>query len=253
MPGVSDTIGRNAAYWDEKNANGYADAGRRAWLQESITWGQYELPESSVGALPDVSGLDVVELGCGTGYISAWLLRAGARSTVGLDPSGNQLASAVALGQEIGPPFPVVRAGGEQVPLRSSSFDLVISEYGAAIWADPYRWIPEAARLLRPGGELVFLGCAVLFMLCAPDAEEPTGRTLQRDQRGMCAVQFTGDDAVEYHLPHGDMIRLLRSSGFEVLDLIDLYAPDDAESLQYIDADWARRWPFEQIWRARKR
>ena len=38
------------------------------------------------------------------------------------------------------------------------SFDLAISEYGAAIWADPYKWIPEAARLLRPGGQLIFLG-----------------------------------------------------------------------------------------------
>lgn len=249
---MTDSISLNAAYWDEKNAAGFGDAGRKAWLQEEITWGQYELPESAVGALPDVTGMDVVELGCGTGYISAWLKRAGARSVVGVDPSQNQLASAVALGAEIGPRFPVVRAGGEQVPLRDATFDLVVSEYGAAIWADPYQWIPEAARLLRPGGELVFLGCAVVFILCAPDADEPTGRTLVRDQRGMCRVEFTDEHAVEYHLPHSDMIRLLRSSGFEVLDLIDLYAPDDAESLNYIDADWARRWPFEQIWRVRR-
>jgi len=53
--------------------------------------------------------------------------------------------------------FPLVLGIGEQVPLRDESFDLVISEYGAATWADPHRWIPEAARLLRPGGELVFL------------------------------------------------------------------------------------------------
>jgi hypothetical protein len=27
-----------------------------------------------------------------------------------------------------------------------------ISEYGASIWCDPYAWIPEAARMLRPAG-----------------------------------------------------------------------------------------------------
>ncbi len=56
------------------------------------------------------------------------------------------------------------------VPLPDASFDLAISEYGAAIWADPYRWIPEAARLLRPGGDLIFLGNSVLVMLAVPDA-----------------------------------------------------------------------------------
>ena len=55
------------------------------------------------------------------------------------------------------------------MPLRDKSFDLVISEYGASIWCDPYKWIPEAARLLRSGGELVFLRNSTLSMVCMPD------------------------------------------------------------------------------------
>jgi ubiquinone/menaquinone biosynthesis C-methylase UbiE len=58
-----------------------------------------------------------------------------------------------------------VRAAAEAVPLRDASFDLAVSEYGAAIWADPFTWIPEAARLLRVGGELVFLANSLLFVL----------------------------------------------------------------------------------------
>ncbi len=252
MPGVSDSIERNVGYWTDQAAD-YAPAGHRHWSTDHFTWGEFEIPESEVGALPDVTGADVIEIGCGTAYISAWLARRGARRVVGLDPTPAQLATAAALGDDIGPRIPLVRAAGEAVPLRDGSFDLAISEYGAAIWADPYRWIPEAARLLRSGGELVFLANSLLFILCAPDEEKPAGAALVRDQRGMHRVEYTDDPGVEFHLPHGQMLALLRASGFEVLDLIELYAPDGKADKRYISAAWAKRWPMEEIWRARKR
>ena len=86
----------------------------------------------------------VVELGCGTGYVSVGLACRGALAA-GVDPTPGQLRIARQCQDEFGLWFPLVRAAGEQVPLRDASFDLVISEYGAAVWADPYRWIPEAA------------------------------------------------------------------------------------------------------------
>jgi len=249
---VTGSIERNVEYWSEQAAD-YAVAGRRSWLTDEITWGQFTIPESQVAALPDVAGADVVELGCGTGYISAWLKRRGARRVVGLDPTPAQLATAAALGREIGPAIPLARAAGEAVPLRDGSFDLAVSEYGASLWADPERWIPEAARLLRPGGELVFLTNSLLQILTAPDAEAPSGPTLVRPQREMTTVEFTGDPGVEFHLPHGDMLRLLRRSGFEVLDLLELYVPDGAADQAYITAAWGQQWPVEEIWRARRR
>jgi hypothetical protein len=78
---VSNSIERNISYWTEQNAHGYADAGRRHWLAAQFTWGEDDLPESDIGALPDVAGKDVIELGCGTAFISAWL------GVVGLDRS----------------------------------------------------------------------------------------------------------------------------------------------------------------------
>ena len=249
---MTDSIERNVAYWTEQNANGFAEGGRRHWLTDRFTWGEYGIAEADVGALPDVAGKDVVELGCGTAYISAWLARRGARSVVGIDPTPAQLATADELRREIGPHIDLVRAAGEAVPLRSASFDIAVSEYGAAIWADPFRWIPEAARLLRPGGELVFLANSLLFVLCAPDEEAPAGTALVRDQAGLHRVEYTDDPGVEFHLAHGEMLRLLRASGFEVLDLIELYAPEGADDLRYINAAWGRRWPIEEIWRARR-
>jgi SAM-dependent methyltransferase len=250
---VRDSIERNVEYWTEQNANGFGAAGRRHWADDGFTWGEYEIPEDEVGALPDVAGKAVVELGCGTAYISAWLARRGARSVVGIDPTPAQLATADQLRREIGPWIGLVRAAGEAVPLRSGAFDVAISEYGAALWADPFAWIPEAARLLRPGGELVFLTNSLLFVLCAPDEDAPAGTTLVRDQRGLHTAEYSDMSGAEFHLPHGELLRLLRTSGFDVLDLVELHAPDHAVDKGYISADWARRWPMEEIWRARKR
>jgi SAM-dependent methyltransferase len=205
--------------------------------------------------LPErLEGIDVVELGCGTGYISAWLARRGARA-VGLDLTEAQLATAREMQGRFDLRFPLVQADAERVPLRDASFDLAISEYGAAIWCDPYRWIPEAARLLRPGGELIFLGNGTLLVLCEPDYESdgPSGTTLLRPYFGMHRFEWPDDEGVDFHLGYGDMIRLLRSSGFEVEDLIEVRpGPEATTTWELVDLAWARRWPCEEIWKARK-
>jgi ubiquinone/menaquinone biosynthesis C-methylase UbiE len=85
-----------------------------------------------------------VELGCGSGYVSAWLARRGARP-VGVDVSARQLTVAHHLQDEFGLRFPLVQADAERVPLSDGCAGLAISEYGASVWCDPYRWIPEAA------------------------------------------------------------------------------------------------------------
>src|SRR5207247_5848578 len=129
----------------------YLEPGRRAWAIDDPTWGIWHIPERELRVLPDVAGRNVVELGCGTAYWSAWLVRRGAR-VIGVDSSERQLRSARLLQREHGLEFPLVLASAEQVPLADACIDLAFSEYGASIWCDPYRWIPEAARLLRPGG-----------------------------------------------------------------------------------------------------
>jgi SAM-dependent methyltransferase len=200
-----------------------------------------------------VAGLDVIELGCGTGYVSAWLARRGARP-VGIDNSQAQLRTASAFQREFGPEFRLLHGNAENVPLPDASFDLAISEYGASIWCDPYRWIPEAARLLRPEGQLIFLTNGVLAMLTLPDEENgaATDRLL-RPYFGMHRFEWSDDDSVEFHLPHGEMIALLRRSGFDIQALLEIRPPDGSTSrYPFITLDWAQRWPCEEVWKARK-
>jgi SAM-dependent methyltransferase len=248
-------VGTNVAAWAARQEDQLALA-QRSWAEDEPSWGIFGVPESVARLLPsELDGRDVVELGCGTGYVSAWLARRGARP-VALDPTPSQLDIARRMQHEHGPRFPLVQAAAEQVPLRSASFDVAISEYGAAIWADPHRWIPEAARLLRPGGELIFLGNSTLMMLCAPDEDDvPATDRLVRPQFGMYRFEWPDEPSVEFHLSPGDWIRLLRANGFDVEDLVELRVPDHVETSDYsfVTADWARRWPCEEVWRARLR
>jgi SAM-dependent methyltransferase len=251
--GTADHVLANRASWDA-DADNWVDRGRTSWAAEEITWGIWNVPERELRLLPEVRGLDAVELGCGTGYVSSWLSRRGARP-VGLDNSSRQLATARMFQNEFGIRFPLVHADAERTPLRDGSFDLAISEYGAAIWCDPYRWIPEAARILHPGGELVFLRRSYLSMLTSPDEDLPATEQLQRDHFGMHRFIWPdADGAVEFALTHGDMIRLLRDSGFEVKDLVEVQAPEGAETPAdpLATAEWSRRWPIEEVWKARK-
>jgi SAM-dependent methyltransferase len=251
-----DYVRINRDAWTKSNER-YTDGRAEAeWAQEEISWGVWHTLESAVKVLPDVRGKDVVELGCGTAYVGAWLKRRGARRVVGVDITPAQLTTAQRLNRKTGLGLELVEANAENVPLRDGSFDLAVSEYGASIWCDPLKWIPEAARLLRSGGELVFLRNSTVSMLCMPDTGK-VAEALQRPQRGMYRLEWTDDDpGVEFHLGSGDLIRLLRTTGFEILDLVEVFASEDASDhaeYAYVPAAWARRWPAEEIWRVRKR
>ena len=250
---MTDDVARNRDLWTRTNVEYTDRVAARQWSQEEITWGIWGVPERELRVLPDVADADVIELGCGTAYVSAWLARRGAR-VVGLDVTPAQLETARRCQAEHGLEFPLVEASAEEVPLADASFDLVVSEYGASIWCDPARWVPEAARLLRPGGRLVFLRNSPLVMLCMPD-EGPADERLLRPQFGMYRLEWPGE-GVEFHLGHGEWIRVLRSSGFEIENLVEIQAPPDAEThpvYDYVTAEWGRRWPAEEIWVARKR
>ena len=140
--------------------------------------------------------------------------------------------------------------------LPDASFDLVLSEYGASIWVDPYRWIPEPARLLHLGGRLVFLRISTLAALCSPEDETaPVTDRLQRPQHGLHRVEWA-TEGVEFHLGHGDWIDLLHTNSFELERLVELYPTEDAAEHPYYSAlslEWAKQWPAEEIWVARKR
>jgi SAM-dependent methyltransferase len=253
---VDEHVALNRDYWNGM-AEDWIAAGENAWAAEAPYWGIWELPEHDLRLLPaDMAGLETVELGCGTGYVSGWMARRGARAT-GIDISREQLATARRLAGRHGQDITFLEGNAEATGLPGGAFDFAISEYGAAIWCDPYVWLPEAHRLLRPGGQLVFLGHHPFVYLSTPHDALTCDRGLHRPYRGLHREDWSQDatdpGGVEFNLTFAGWMRLFADTGFEVTNYQELYAPDSAEGAIFdIPADWARDFPAEQVWHLRK-
>lgn len=135
---LPEHVRRNRVHWDALAAE-YVGPGERAWARQEPTWGIWHVPDAELHVLPDnLAGRDVIELGCGTAYIAAWLARRGAR-VVGIDNSAAQLATARRLQGEYGLTFPLLHGNAEQVPYPDASFDVAISDWSTAFQRRPQR------------------------------------------------------------------------------------------------------------------
>jgi SAM-dependent methyltransferase len=253
--GTATHVREARADW-ERDAEAYQDRNAsqlNRW--DRLGWGTFDIPEDDVGALGDVEGLDVLEYGCGANQFGIKLATRGARVT-GLDFSHTQLLHGQRNMEETGVRMPVVEADGERIPFRDRSFDLVVCDHGVMTFADPTRAVPEASRVLRPGGRFVFNMASPIIWLAWGEGDEPPGLELRHDYHGMFrhTLEEDGYRTTEFQLPYGGWIRLFRANGFEVEDLIEL-RPSEGATTTYGDfspLDWARRFPAENIWKVRK-
>ncbi len=142
----------NRSFWDD-DADDYQAAHEPQLDVPTIGWGVWDLPERDLNVLGDVSGQDVLEYGCGAAQFGIKLARTGARVT-GLDQSRGQLRHAAKKVAAAGVPVRLVCATATAVPLPEASFDVVFCDHGAMSFCDPYRTVPEVARVLRAGRSL---------------------------------------------------------------------------------------------------
>lgn len=246
-PGGDDYVGRNRAAWNATSAT-YQQR-NDAFIAGGLKWGVWQISEDEVGGLGPVMGRDVLELGCGAAQWSIALAHLGARP-VGLDVSERQLDAARAAAHCAGVELELVHASAEEVPFPDASFDVVFCDHGAIGYCDPYRTIPEAARLLRPGGRLAFCMHSPFVEACWPmDAPHPAERLLV-PLFGLHQIPDDEDGMTSFNLPYGEWVRLLRRSAFVLEDLVELQPGADATSTYRddTDRDWARRWPMEVVW-----
>ena len=250
-PELSEAARRNREAWDAKAAE-YQEQHSAQLDVDEPAWGCWATPERELNVLGDLSGKDILELGCGAAQWSISLAKRGARP-VGLDNSARQLDHARRLLAGAGVTFPLVHASAERVPLPGESFDVVFCDHGALSWCDPYVAVPESARLLRRGGLLAFSVTSPIAFLCwSPDTDLIEPR-LHRPYFGPREHE-NSDGSVEFHLTYGQWINLFREQGLVVEDLIEPRPPEDATSTYWHESElvWARQWPSDTIWVARK-
>ncbi|MCW2926090.1 MAG: Methyltransferase type 11 [Thermoleophilia bacterium] len=245
-------ISHNEQHWDDLAA-GYQATHREQLSMSVPTWSVFATPESELGVLGDVVGRDVVELGCGAAQFSIALARQGARCT-GIDLSREQLTLAEELLTEAEavdgerPDVSLVLGNVEALEVPDASFDVAFSDYGASMFADPLQWVPEAARVLRPGGRLAFSAFTPLLELCWPNPGQVTTNELRRSYFDLHEIR---DRATLFNLPYGEWVRLFRRSGLEIIDLVETRPREGVVTTEYRSANqvaWARQWPAEMIW-----
>ncbi len=245
-------IRQNLALW-QKQAKSY-DRRFRTVLggAKAASWGLWRIPESKLGAIGDPRGQDILEIGCGAARWSIALARRGGRA-VGLDLTPAQLAHAVRNVHASRLHLPLVRGDAERLPFADASFDVVFCDWGALTFTDPYRSVPEAARVLRQGGRLVFATSSPFRAVTQDRRSDRMRRTLAYNYFGLHRIEYR-DDEVNFVLPYGEWIRLFTENGLTVVALHETQ-PAPREHSRYLrrsEEAWARRWPLESIWVTRR-
>jgi SAM-dependent methyltransferase len=243
---------RNRRAWDEGSDDYQREHGRALAREDALAWGLWRIPERELGVLGDVRGKSVLELGSGAAQWSITLRARGARP-VALDVSHRQLLHARRGAAAKRRRVPLVQAAAERLPFADGSFDVVFCDYGGMSFADPALTVPEAARVLRPGGLLAFSTTTPFLFVCWPNDSHSVTRRLHSSYFGMRRGVWPADDTVDYQLPYGEWIRLFVRNGLAVEDLIEIRPPEGARSsFPGRPLSWARRWPAEMIWKVRK-
>ena len=195
---------------------------------------------------------------------SAWARSTGPRRSArqlvlgNLSPTTPLLSSAGCVGMPIhktsSRESSVTRACRPDPGCRTAaSFDVVFCDHGGLSWAPPHLAVPEAARVLRRPGRLVFSVTSPWFTACYDDDADQVTTRLRHDYFGLGAITEE-HGAATYQLTYGGWIRTLRGAGLTIDDLIEP-RPNPGMRSGYTETDppnWACRWPAEMLWIARK-
>ena len=224
-----DEARRASRTWWDSEADDYqaehgAFLGSDRWI-----WGPEGLDEADVGLLGSVSGLRVLEVGCGAAAGARWLRSQGAK-VVGVDLSLRQLQHSQRLDAELATAVPTVCADVGALPFADGVFDAAGSAYGALPFtAETHAVMHEVARVLRPGAAWVF-SVTHPIRWAFPDDPGPGGLVAERsyfDRRSYVEQNEQGIATyVEQHRTIGDWVDAVVGAGFVVERIVEPEWPE---------------------------
>lgn len=224
----AETVSANRSWWDANAADYQAEHGE--FLGDAdFLWCPEGLREADARLLGEVAGGLGLEIGCGAGQCSRWLVGQGARM-LGVDSSPGQLRFSRELDRRAGVRVPTVCGDARVLPVADRSFDFACSAFGALPFlGDTDRVMSEVARVLRPGGRWVF---SVTHPIRWSFADDPgpdglVAKASYFDRTPYVETDETGHATyVEHHHTIGDWVRQLVAAGFVLDDLVEPEWPD---------------------------
>jgi ubiquinone/menaquinone biosynthesis C-methylase UbiE len=170
--------------------------------------------------LPDLAGLNVVDLGCGFGWFCRWAREQGAARVLGLDVSETMLTQAAAATKDDAIRY--IRADLEQLTLPAASCDLVYSSLALHYIADLAGLLATVYRALVAGGWLVFSIEHPIYMAPAQPgwSVDAAGRKVWPVSdyliEGPRTTNWLADGVIKQHRTIGTTLNLLISAGFTI-------------------------------------
>ncbi len=187
---------------------------------------------ATLNLLPDPSGADVADLGCGFGWFSGWAADGGAASVLGLDLSQQMLAEARELNHS--PVITYQTANLDELELAKTSVDLFYSSLALHYVVDIGRLFRSLAAAARPGARLVFSVEHPIFSANPSRrfSESPEGRTTWPIENYLIEGQRTSnwfvDGVIKHHRTVGTYVNALIDAGFTIDRVVD-WGPTDEE------------------------
>jgi SAM-dependent methyltransferase len=230
-------------YDDEAFFNGYqqlrdAEAGLNAAIEQPALR----------ALLPEVSGADVVDLGCGDGQLCRELVERGAASVLGIDPSARMLSLAAARTRD--PRVRFQQQFAEDADVPAASVDLVVSSLALHYVADFAALMARIAGWLRPGGHLV--ASMEHPVVTAPRDRGDGAATTTIDDyadEGPRHTSWFVDDVVKYHRTVAAIVNDVLDAGL-TLQRLEEPAPSASELIQRPELAMHRRRPALLVLRA---
>ena len=240
---MDESVRSNQVVW-EQAATKYVDEYDELMQQARGGWELFPRELELLGPVLS-AGPAVVHFQSGHGLDDIALVRAGARTVLGIDYSVVTASAAQRRAAEVGVPCHYLAAEVPGVPVRDDCADLVYTGKGAVIWMrDLDAWARDAARVLRPGGSLFVYEAHPAVPLWTWDEDEPRIRP-DRSYFAESHINdsFPGNGAREWQWTLGQLVTAITRAGLR-LDVLEEYAepfwrPDDRS----VAAAWSGRLP----------
>jgi ubiquinone/menaquinone biosynthesis C-methylase UbiE len=114
-----------------------------------------QVVDSLLDAVAAKSGVRILDIACGPGYVAAAAARLGC-SVIGIDFSSEMIILAKEMNRHLTADLQFREGDAENLEFSNDSFDAVVMNFGMLHLALPDKALAESFRVLRPGGRFAF-------------------------------------------------------------------------------------------------